>query len=232
VRRGGRAACALYKAFEELQPRTQGPVSPLKLTYCDFPGVLPELEPLELPLLEPDPMPLPLEPLLDGVLGEVVELGEGVLLPLAPAPAPEPDLLKCASHSARETWPSLFVSTDEKLGAEELELLEPPDRPPLEPPEVALPPDAALPPEDDEPEADGVLELEPLEPDAAGDEELEDDGVLELEPAEPEAAGADDDDDLSAPLLLDEELCDRATPDSANNAAAVAALRTLSFNIG
>ena len=173
---------------------------------------LPELEPLELPLLEPEPMPPLLDPLLDGVLGEVVELGELVLLlPLAPVPALEPDLLKCASHSARETWPSLFVSTDEKLGAEELELLEPPDRPPLEPPEVALPPDAALPPEDDEPEADGVLELEPLEPDAAG---------------------ADDDDDLSAPVLLDEELCDRATPDSANNAAAVAALRTLSFNIG
>jgi len=204
----------------------------LKLAYCDFPVELPELEP-ELPLLEPEPMPPLLDPLLDGVLGEVVELGELVLLlPLAPVPALEPDLLKCASHSARETWPSLFVSTDEKLGAEELELLEPPDRPPLEPPEVALPPDAALPPEDDEPEADGVLELEPLEPDAAGDEELEDDGVLELEPLEPEAAGADDDDDLSAPLLLDEELCDRATPDSANNAAAVAALRTLSFNIG
>jgi hypothetical protein len=101
VRQGGRAACALYKAFEELQ-RTQGPVSPLRLTYCDFPGALPELEPLELPLLEPEPMPLLLEPLLEGVLGEVVELGEGVLLPLAPAPAPEPDLLKCESHSARE----------------------------------------------------------------------------------------------------------------------------------
>lgn len=125
------------------------------------------------------------------------------------------------------------MSTDEKLGAEEPELLEPPDSPPLEPPEVALPPDAALPPEDDAPE-DGVPELEPpeLEPAAAGDEELEDDGVLELEPLEPEAAGADDDDDLSAPVLLDEELCDKATPDSANNAAAVAALRTLSFNIG
>ena len=61
-----------------------------------------------------------LDPLLDGVLGEVVELGEVVLLlPLAPDPAlepvlgeleelgevvllplaPEPDLLKYASHS-------------------------------------------------------------------------------------------------------------------------------------
>lgn len=199
---GGRAACALYKPFEELQPRTQGPASPLKLAYCDFPVELPELEP-ELPLLEPEPMPPLLDPLLGGVLGDVVGLGEVLLLPLAPAPAPvlEPDLLKCASHSAREIWPSLFVSTDEKLGAEELELVAPPDSPPLEP-------DAALPPEDDAPE-EGVLELEP------------------------EAAGADDDDDLSAPLVvLDEELCASVAPDSANNAAAVAALRTLSFNIG
>ena len=47
---------------------------------------------------------------------------------------------------------------------------------------------------------------------------------------EPEAAGEDD--DLSAPELLDEELCASVAPDSANNAAAVAALRTFSFNIG
>ena len=206
---------------------------------------LPELEPLE-PELEPEPMLPLLDPLVDGVLGEVVELGEVLLLPLAPVPALEPlllgeleelgelelgdvllplapelepDLLKCASHSWREIWPSLFVSTDEKLGLEELELVEPPD--------------AALPPEDDAPE-EGVLELEPLEPDAAGDEdELEDDGLLlELEPVEPEAAGADDDDDLSAPLVLLEELCASVAPDSANSAAAVAALRTLSLNIG
>ena len=102
------------------------------------------------------------------------------------------------------------MSTDEKLGVEELEVL--PDKPPLEPevellPDVALPPDAALPPED------GVVELAPLEPLA------------------PEAAG--DDDDLSAPPeVLDEELCASVTPESANNAAAVAALRTFSFNIG
>ncbi len=102
------------------------------------------------------------------------------------------------------------MSTDEKLGEEELELLEPPDKPPLEP-EVELPPDAALPPEDDAPEEEGMVELEPLEP---------------------EAAGEDDEDDLSAPLVLDEELCASVTLDSANNAAAVAALRTFSFNIG
>lgn len=97
------------------------------------------------------------------------------------------------------------MSTDEKLGVEELELL--PDKPPVEP-EAELPPDAALPPEDDAPEEDGVVELEPLEPDAAGA------------------------DDLSAPLVLEEELCASVAPDSANNAAAVAALRTFSFNIG
>ncbi len=56
--------------------------------------------PVELPELEPEPMLPLLDPLLDGVLGEVVELGEVVLLlPLAPAPAPAPDLLKYESHS-------------------------------------------------------------------------------------------------------------------------------------
>ena len=29
----------------------------------------------------------------------------------------EPDLLKWASHSEREIWPSLLASTDEKVGA-------------------------------------------------------------------------------------------------------------------
>jgi hypothetical protein len=53
-------------------------------------------------------------PLL-GMLGEVV-LPE--VPPAAPvAPVPEP---KCSSHSAREIWPSLFLSTAEKLGACEL----------------------------------------------------------------------------------------------------------------
>ena len=62
---------------------------------------LPEL-PVELPLELPEPMlpllePAPLEP-----LGEVVELGDVVEL-LPPLAAPELDLLKCASHSARDT---------------------------------------------------------------------------------------------------------------------------------
>lgn len=39
-------------------------------------------------------MPLLLDPLLGGVLGDVVGLGEVLLLPLAPLPALEPDLLK------------------------------------------------------------------------------------------------------------------------------------------
>ena len=99
----------------------------------------------------------------------------------------------------------MFVSTDEKLGAEVLPLALP-----LEPPDVALPPDAALPPEDDVPDDPLDMPDEPPEvlPDAAGDDE-----------------------DLSLPVLLDEELCASATLDSENSAAAVAALNTLRLNI-
>jgi hypothetical protein len=78
-------------------------------------------------------LPLPIEPELEPVLGagEVVlgdvVLGEVVDEPLEEPLMPEPvlvpplelelePLLKCASHSVREIWPSLFVSTDEKLG--------------------------------------------------------------------------------------------------------------------
>jgi hypothetical protein len=121
---------------------------------------------VELPLpIEPEPE----EPVLgDVVLGDVV-LGEVVLgevleepleLPLMPEEllVPpleelEPDLLKWASHSEREIWPSLFVSTDEKLGVEAL--LE------LELGEVVL---------DDVPPADDG-EDEELLPVAEGDEE-------------------------------------------------------------
>ena len=201
----------------------------------ELPAPLP-LEPVELPLELPEPMPLlEPEPL---VLGEVVGLGDVVEL-VPPLAAPEPDLLKCASHSARDTWPSLLVSTDEKLGADEL-LLEP-DVPPLEPlvlepPEAALPDAPELLPEaagaDDEPElalpeaagADDEPEL--LLPEAAG---ADDEPELLL----PDAAGADEDEDGEADLSLleDDELCATATLDSANSAAAVAALRTLSFNM-
>jgi hypothetical protein len=149
-------------------------------------------------LLPELPVELPLE-----LLGEGVELGDVVEL-LPPLAAPEPDLLKCASHSERDTWPSLLVSTEEKLGLDEL-LLEP-DVPPLEP-LLLEPPEAAL-PED----LDVSDDPDELLPDAAGEDEDE---------LPPDAAGEDD----------DEELCATATLDSANSAAAVAALRTLSFNM-
>lgn len=134
---------------------------------------------------------LPLEPELPDVLGELLlgELDELPLLPLVPPEAPLEDLLKYASHSVRDTWPSLLVSTDVKLGAEELALLEP----------------------------DAPLELEP-----ELDEGELDDGELELEP---EADGVDGEDE-------EELLCATAMPDRAKSAAAVAALMTLSFNIG
>ena len=162
----------------------------------------PPAAPVELPLELPEPMLPLLEPELP-VLGEVGDVGE--VLELLPVPALEPDLLKCASHSEREICPSLLVSTDEKLGLDEL-LLEPdmpldePDvlDPELEPPEAALP-------------LDDLSDVpDELEPDAAG----ADDELL------PDADGEDDD-----------ELCATATLDSANSAAAVAALRTLSFSI-
>jgi hypothetical protein len=172
------------------------PLDPLELPEPMLPLLLP-LEPL---------LPAPLEPVLGEVLGEVLEL-------LPPLAAPEPDLLKWASHSERDTLPSLLVSTDEKLGADEL-LLE------LE--GLLLEPDAALPPEDDEP----LMPEEPLEPElpeADGVDE-EPDAPLELLP---DADGEDE--DLS--LELDELLCAMATPESANSAAAVAAVKSLIFNI-
>jgi hypothetical protein len=115
--------------------------------------VVPVPDPVLDPLL-PEPM-LP-EPVLGAVLGAVlgVLLGEVVALPLllpeAPVPAPELDLLKWASHSARDTWPSLLVSTAEKLGA--IVLLALPDMPPLDDEDEvpALPPDAAGDDEDED----------------------------------------------------------------------------------
>jgi hypothetical protein len=72
---------------------------------------------------EPDE-PEPVAPLPAPVLGEVVELPELELPELELPLAPEPDLLKWASHSEREIWPSLFLSTDENVGGDMLELLE------------------------------------------------------------------------------------------------------------
>ena len=50
-----------------------------------------------------------------GAAGAVVD--ELLVLPLLEL---DPDLLKWASHSEREIWPSLLVSTDEKLGCDAL----------------------------------------------------------------------------------------------------------------
>lgn len=162
----------------------------------------------------PEPLLLPVPEL--GCLGAVVlpdapllgELLLGVLLevlPLVPPleAAPAPDFLKCASHSSREIWPSLFLSTDEKLGAW---LLAPPEAPAfgaLEAPPAALLSDlpAALAPED----APEVLSK----------------GLLSAAPA----LGALD--FAASPLVL----CARATPPSAKSAAAVAVLTTLT-NMG
>jgi hypothetical protein len=174
--------------------------------------LLPE-EPLEpelvpdplLPELEP-PMPLPgcvvLLPLPDDPLPE--------LLPLEPVPpleaAPEPDLLKCASHSWRDTCPSLFLSTDEKVGVEELEA------PALEDPPAVLGDDDEL----EEPPAElGDEELE-APPEALPEDLLS--VALGLELLDPDA-----------PVLEPEEpeLCAIATLASAKSAAAVAVPTTL-----
>jgi hypothetical protein len=105
----------------------------------------PLLEPL-LPVEVPAPV---LGEVGDVVLLEPLLMPEELPLPMLDVPPEAPpelelDLLKCASHSAREIWPSLFVSTSEKLGCEEL------------PETLELPPLAAG--EDDE---DGVLLDEP-----------------------------------------------------------------------
>ena len=93
-------------------------------------------------------------PVLLPVLPLAPLLGDVLVLPLVLPPAPlELDLLKYASHSEREICPSLFVSTDAKLGVAVLAL-------------AALPPEAL----DD---ALGRLD-EPVEelPEAAGEDEL------------------------------------------------------------
>ena len=189
----------------------------------------------------PDELPVPVEPLLLPVLGELV-LGDFVLLEpveLLPMPdelppidepldppaalpvelpvelllpdAPLEDLLKWASHSARETCPSLFLSTSEKLGCEldELEL------PPLA--EGEDDEDGELEDEDgelDEDDEDGLLVEEPVEllP-------LDDDGEV--------AEGVLEDDDG---LLEDDEDWATAKDDSANITAAAVTPRVLGMH--
>ena len=59
-------------------------------------------------------------------------------------------------------------------------------------------------------------------------------GADALEDELPPDAAGDDEDGLLVDglLLLDDELCAWATPDSANSAAAVAAVNSFRFNIG
>src|SRR5258705_1426402 len=85
-----------------------------------------------MPLLEPVPeleLPLVLGLLGEGVLllGDGLLLGELLLLDAPPLEELLPDLLKYASHSCREIDPSLFLSTEENVGVELLELLAPPE---------------------------------------------------------------------------------------------------------
>jgi hypothetical protein len=181
------------------------------------------LEPV--PLLEPLELPMPLllgewVLLLPDVLGvellgeddELLLLGE-LLLDVPPLEELLPDLLKCASHSAREMEPSLFLSTDENDGVELLELA------PLE----ALG-------EDDEEEELGEAALGEDELLEAPPEALPEDLLLPLELGlevdGPELDGLALEEPLLLPVLP--VLCAAATPASAKSAAAVAV--TTTFN--
>jgi len=188
--------------------------------------------PVELPEpIEPEPLP-PVEPL--PVLGELV-LGDFVLLEplevppllmpdelpvelLVPPEAPdEPDLLKWASHSARDICPLLSLSTSEKLGVD------------------VLPDDEDVPPADDEPDEPELPEVPPLADDGEDDEEDgeededDEDGRLDEpldEPLDPPVAllpVADGDEDEG--LLDEDEDCATASVDSANSTAAAVTLR-------
>ena len=177
------------------------------------------LEPLLLgvllvePLLLPEPMPLLLGVLLELplLLGELL-LGELLLGVVLLPPELEPALLKCASHSAFDTCPSLFLSTEVKLGADAL--LAPPDAPdaPLE----LLPEELGV---ELDPDALGVE----LEPEALG---------VELDPEAPEEllpVALGEDLSLSAPVEDEPELWAMDAPASANNAAAVAVVINFNF---
>jgi hypothetical protein len=175
---------------------------------------VPELE-LPMPLLLGDVELLP-DVLGDELLGELL-LGE-LLLDVPPLEELEllPDLLKWASHSCREIEPSPFLSTDENVGVELLELLAPPE---------ALG-------EDDEEDELGEAALGEDEELLGEDEELllGEDELLE---APPEALPEDL---LSVALGLEElllpvlpVLCAAATPASAKSAAAVAVTTTFNF---
>jgi hypothetical protein len=168
------------------------------------------VEPLLLPELEPMPLLLGVLLELPLLLGELL-LGV-VLLGVVLLPELEPALLKCASHSAFDTCPSLFLSTEVKLGADAL--LAPPDAPdaPLE----LLPEELGV---ELDPDALGVE----LEPEALG---------VELDPEAPEEllpVALGEDLSLSAPVEDEPELWAMDAPASANNAAAVAVVINFNF---
>jgi hypothetical protein len=191
------------------------------------PVLLPE--PVE-PEVEPEPELPPMPPVV--LLGEVVLDDEPPALPVLEEPVlpAEPpveldDLLKYASHSVFDTWPSLFVSTEENSGAVELELL--PDMPLLPEAPAELLPEAPV-----DPDAP-LVELGELDelPEALGrldEPELEEPGVLEESEDPVVALGVEDELPLAPvePLLLP-LVCAHAVV--ATNAAATAAL--ISFNV-
>jgi hypothetical protein len=177
---------------------------------------VPELEPLllgllllgllllEEPLLEAPPLE---EPLLlgDELLGDELSL----------VPPVELDL-KCASHSLREIWPSLLVSTLVKLGVS------------LDAPLELLPPLDMLP---ELPPLELLLGEELLSPELLLGDELEELPPLDApdEPLLPVVALGEDEDLslLEAPLADEPALC-AETLASAKSAAAVAVV--ISFN--
>lgn len=185
--------------------------------------VLPELEPGIVVELLPEPVPMPLDPGVVGLVVVPVEL-ELPVLPEAPLPALPLDELPLDELPLRASRSHLSFSAPVSARHLLASLPDAPDAAPAEPelPDVEL---SLLP--EDEPLADGVLELE---------------GVLallpELPPEEGEAEGVLAAPDAPAPVLpedapllplLEPEDCAKATPESARSAAAVAAVRV--FNI-
>ena len=176
--------------------------------------VLPELEPGVVVELLPEPEPMPLDPGVVGLVVLPVEL-EPLLLPEAPLPALEP-LRASRSH----------FSFSAPVRARHL-LASLPDAPEAAPAEPELPDvELSLLPED-EPLADGVLELDGVL--ALPEEELPADGVAEGVLAPPDAPAPVLPEDAPLLPLLEPEDCAKAAPESARSAAAVAAVRV--FNI-
>jgi len=176
-------------------------------------------------VLLPEPEPMPLDPGVVGLVVVPLELEPEPPLVLPEAPLPALPLDELPLRASR--W---HLSRSAPVRPTHL-LASLPDAPEAAPAEPDAPPEVELSllPEDD-PLADGVLEDEPLA-----------DGVLELLPedgADGVAEGVLAPPDAPAPVLpedapllplLEPEDCEKATPESARSAAAVAAVRV--FNI-